>query len=87
MKDNHKIAESNRKVGDRVGVHQADDAPVTGELIEDFAAYLVRDDELGRDWAPPRRWAVALDAGTLVFADDEDLTDLPGPSAAPADPT
>lgn len=60
-------------------------APVTGELIEDFAPYLLRDNELGRDWAPLRRWAIALDAGTLAFADDEDLTTLPGPSTKPTD--
>ncbi len=47
---------------------------MAGKLVEDFAAYLLTESVLGRDWAPPRRWAVALDSGTLVFADDEDIT-------------
>ncbi|WP_156665318.1 hypothetical protein [Rhodococcus phenolicus] len=49
-------------------------APERGEIVADYgrAADLVADD-LGRDWAPVRRWAVALDDGRLVFADDADL--------------
>ncbi|WP_170945750.1 hypothetical protein [Rhodococcus sp. 14-2483-1-2] len=31
--------------------------------------------DLGRDWAQPRRWAVALETGVLVFVDDADLDD------------
>jgi len=49
-------------------------APERGAIVADYgeAASLVADD-LGRDWAPVRRWAVALDDGRLVFADDADL--------------
>ncbi|MGW0020223.1 hypothetical protein ACWDUD_18000 [Rhodococcus sp. NPDC003382] len=49
-------------------------APEHGAIVADYgeAAALVADD-LGRDWAPVRRWAVALDDGRLVFADDADL--------------
>ncbi len=34
-------------------------------------------EELGRNWAPIRRWAVALDDGRLVFVDDDDLEIAP----------
>ncbi len=27
----------------------------------------------GRDWALPRRWAIALDDGSLVFRNDDEL--------------
>ncbi|MEZ5151025.1 hypothetical protein ACWDTG_00075 [Rhodococcus zopfii] len=49
-------------------------APERGAIVADYgqAVALVADD-LGRDWAPVRRWAVALDDGRLVFADDGDL--------------
>ncbi|WP_407727544.1 hypothetical protein ACJEDT_25990 (plasmid) [Rhodococcoides fascians] len=47
---------------------------VTGTIVEDYAD-VVRavDDDLGRDWARPHRWAVALDTGVLVFVDDDEL--------------
>lgn len=44
-----------------------------GSLLEDYGQYIVSDGRLDRDWAPPRRWAVALDSGRLAFADDAEL--------------
>ncbi len=46
----------------------------TGVVIEDYASMVIDSESVGRDWAPPvHRWAIALDDGRLVFADDEDL--------------
>lgn len=61
------------RVGDRVQVHRPDEETSAGVLVEDFAWATPAVESLGRDWAPPRRWAVALDIGTLVFADDADI--------------
>lgn len=44
-----------------------------GSLLEDYGRYIVPEGRLDRDWAPPRRWAVALDSGWLAFADDAEL--------------
>lgn len=58
-------------VGDRVQLSTPDAA---GALVEDYAAHGVLDSAAaGREWALPRRWAVALDDGRLVFADDSDI--------------
>ena len=36
---------------------------------------------VGRDWARVHRWAIALDDGRLIFANDNDLTaESPTPS-------
>lgn len=60
------------KVGDTVQIRR--DAGISeGKLVEDFADSLMSDADLGRDWAQPRRWAVALATGVLVFVDDSDL--------------
>ena len=45
----------------------------TGVVIEDYADMVIDSESVGRDWAPVHRWAIALDDGRLVFADDEDL--------------
>ena len=45
-----------------------------GVVIEDYADLVIDRGWAGRDWAPVRRWAIALDGGRLVFANDEDLT-------------
>lgn len=37
-------------------------------VVEDFAESVIDHSELGRDWAPVQRWAIALDDGRLVFA-------------------
>ena len=43
-------------------------------VIEDYEDMVVDRGSVGRDWAPVQRWAIALDDGRLVFANDEDLT-------------
>ena len=45
----------------------------TGVVIEDYAGMVIDSDSVGRDWVPVHRWAIALDDGGLIFADDEDL--------------
>ena len=45
-----------------------------GVVIEDYVDMVVDCGSVGRDWAPAHRWAIALDDGRLVFANDEDLT-------------
>ena len=47
--------------------------PAAGVVVDDFGDTLAAGREYGRDWAITRRWAVALDAGPLIFRDDEDL--------------
>ncbi len=46
----------------------------TGTVVDDYADSLLAPGELGRTWAPTRRWAIALDDGRLVFAADNDVT-------------
>ncbi|MDI9915634.1 hypothetical protein [Rhodococcus sp. IEGM 1379] len=61
-------------VGSRVtviptsGSRSGDTEPQVGVVIEDYAESVVDNSELGRDWAPVLRWAIALDDGRLVFA-------------------
>ncbi|AKE01260.1 hypothetical protein XU06_30110 (plasmid) [Rhodococcus erythropolis] len=45
----------------------------TGVVIEDYADMVIDSASVGRDWAPVHRWAIALDDGRLIFADDDDL--------------
>ena len=45
----------------------------TGVVIEDYANMVIDSESVGRNWAPVHRWAIALDDGRLIFADDEDL--------------
>ncbi|WP_209448938.1 hypothetical protein [Rhodococcus qingshengii] len=45
----------------------------TGVVIEDYADMVIDSESVGRDWAPVHRWAIALDDGRLIFADDEDI--------------
>ena len=42
-------------------------------MVEDFADTVIDHTDLGRDWAPVLRWAIALDDGRLVFAAEGDL--------------
>nr|WP_296773473.1 hypothetical protein [Rhodococcus sp. (in: high G+C Gram-positive bacteria)] len=60
-------------VGDIVQVRRPSGDVAGGTLVEDFADYVLAGSALGRDWAVPRRWAIALDEGTLVFVDDSDI--------------
>ncbi|WP_016932038.1 MULTISPECIES: hypothetical protein [unclassified Rhodococcus (in: high G+C Gram-positive bacteria)] len=56
------------KVVVRAGV--AGDDACRGTIVEDFGpAQEAVGDQLGRDWAPVRRWAVALEDGRLIFVD------------------
>ncbi|CAG7641667.1 hypothetical protein SIM91_02900 [Rhodococcus opacus] len=64
-------------VGARVRVRRRAEPAVTGEVVADYAE-LTDTEERGHDWAPVRRWAVALDDGRLVFADTADLIVEPG---------
>ena len=67
-------------VGTRVTVTTPPDADQpeqqgeTGTVVDDYADSLLAPGELGRTWAPTRRWAIALDDGRLVFAADNDIT-------------
>lgn len=60
-------------VGSRVtvirtsGSQSSDAEPQVGVVVEDFADTVIDDTDLGRDWAPVLRWAIALDDGRLVF--------------------
>ena len=64
-------------VGSRVTVRvpgpDSDGVACTGVVIEDYANMVIDSESVGRDWAPVHRWAIALDDGRLIFADDEDL--------------
>lgn len=65
-------------VGARVRITVSDsnaDGSVTcaGVVIEDYADMVIDSGSVGRDWAPVHRWAIALDDGRLIFANDEDL--------------
>ena len=66
-------------VGSRVRITLPDSdaeqtAASTGVVIEDYADMVIDSGSVGRDWAPVHRWAIALDDGRLIFANDEDLT-------------
>ena len=45
-----------------------------GVVIEDYEDMVIDRGSVGRDWAPVHRWAIALDDGRLIFANDDDLT-------------
>lgn len=60
-------------IGDRVRFDGPRSTGEYGRLVADYADFVVHDGRLDRDWAPPRRWAVALDSGRLTFADDAEL--------------
>ncbi|MCD2157970.1 hypothetical protein LQL77_30010 [Rhodococcus cerastii] len=50
------------------GSRSSDTEPQVGVVIEDYADTVIDNSDLGRDWAPVLRWAIALDDGRLVFA-------------------
>jgi hypothetical protein len=60
----------------RVRVHPDTPAELRGVVVEDFGDSAGQGVEIGeqRFAEPARRWAVTLDAGELVFVDDEDIT-------------
>lgn len=50
------------------GSRSGDTEPQVGVVVEDYADTVIDNSQLGRDWAPVQRWAIALDDGRLVFA-------------------
>ena len=66
-------------VGSRVTViptfesKSGDTEPQVGTVVEDYADTVIDSTDLGRDWAPVLRWAIALDDGRLVFAGEGGL--------------
>jgi len=58
----------------RVRVYPGTDAEVSGTVVEDFGDLAGHAVTIGdRIVGPARRWAVALDAGGLVFVDSDQL--------------
>ena len=58
----------------RVRVYPGTDGEVGGTVVEDFGDLAGQAVNIGdRIVAPARRWAVALDAGGLVFVDSDQL--------------
>ena len=59
----------------RVRVHPGTDGEVRGTVVEDFGDLAGHAVDIGenRIAGPARRWAVALDAGGLVFVDSDQL--------------
>jgi hypothetical protein len=45
----------------------------SGVIIEDHSDVVGGNGSVGRDWALPRRWAIALDDGSLVFRNDDEF--------------
>jgi len=60
-------------VGDRVRIPSPNGQDDIGTLIEDYTEFTVDRKEMKRTWAPVRRWAIALDSGTLAFADEVEI--------------
>ena len=69
-------------LGQRVGVEHGSGGECFGVIVEDFGTYAGHGVEIGDAHivAAARRWAIALDDGSLIFADTPDLfTDLSAP--------
>ncbi len=45
----------------------------SGVVVADHGDVVTEGGAYGRDWALPRRWAIALDDGSLVFRNDDEL--------------
>jgi hypothetical protein len=62
-------------VNTRVRVYPGTDAESTGIVVEDFGEMTAEAVNIGdlHFADPARRWAVLLDAGTLVFTDTDQL--------------
>jgi hypothetical protein len=67
--------DSSVAVNVRVRVHPGTDDEVHGTVIEDFGDLAGQAVDIGENHmvGPARRWAVALDAGGLVFVDSDKL--------------
>ena len=59
----------------RVRVYPGTDGEVSGTVVEDFGDLAGQSVDIGENHivGPARRWAVALDAGGLVFVDSDQL--------------
>ena len=59
----------------RVRVYPGSDGEVRGIVVEDFGDLAGHEVDIGEDHVvgQARRWAVALDAGGLVFVDSDQL--------------
>jgi hypothetical protein len=59
----------------RVHVYPGTDGEVGGTVVEDFGDLAGHAVDIGKNHiaGPARRWAVALDAGGLVFVDNDQL--------------
>lgn len=62
--------------GVRVRVHPGTDAESQGVIVEDFGEMHDREADVSRNQItnPPRRWAVTVDDGTLVFVNSDQIT-------------
>ena len=67
--------DSSVAVNVRVRVHPGTDGEVRGTVVEDFGDLAGQSVDIGENHivGPARRWAVALDAGDLVFVDSDQL--------------
>jgi len=72
-----RVYDSELTVGARVLVRRHAEADVIGEVVEDYGP-LTESGGRGHEWAPARRWAVALDDERLIFADTDEVTVDPG---------
>lgn len=63
------------QVNSRVRVYPGTDAEACGVVVEDFGEIEPASVDVGESHFadPARRWAVLLDAGTLVFTDTDQL--------------
>ena len=70
------------EVNTRVRVYPGTDAESTGVVVEDFGEMTAEAVDIGdcHFADPARRWAVLLDAGTLVFTDTDQLRPRVSPS-------
>ena len=62
-------------VNARVRIYPGTDREVRGTVVEDFGDLAGHEVHIGENHivGPARRWAVALDAGGLVFVDSDQL--------------
>ena len=63
------------EINARVRVYPGTDDEVGGTVVEDFGGLAGQAVDIGENHiaGPARRWAVALDAGGLVFVDSDQL--------------
>jgi hypothetical protein len=79
MKRTHGTADdtgdSRVEINVRVRVYPGTDDEVGGTVVEDFGGLAGQPVDIGENHivGPARRWAVALDAGGLVFVDSDQL--------------